>query len=285
MLNCRFLFKSLTVVLIGLFGVCVRGDSLSFAQENSRMEPTPRTVRYAQELRPMEFHVHLRGGMTPEKCVVREKKLSIRTAALENHGRGWPYDTDEKLQTLIDWCVQSNVPVGIQVNDRDWFKQISPDVRKRLDFVLADTMIMPDSEGGEPKKMWLPGNVTVDVKDEKAVQAWMDRYMRHCLQVVNEPITILANPTYLPPCLGDRTDLWTPERMDALIEAAVKNHVALEINAQTYPYAEFVKRAKRAGAKFTIGVNNFTDELRGYNRVWDIVEECGLTADDFFRLK
>lgn len=278
-------FCRLSIEFPLLFGFCFFCFA-ALGQENSRLEPTPRTIKYAQALRPMEFHVHLRGGMTPDKCVAREKKLGIRTAALENHGRGWPYDTDEKLQTLIDWCAAANVPVGIQVNDRDWFKQISPKIRQQLDFVLADTMIMPDVEGGEPKKMWLPGNVTVDVNDETAVQSWMERYMRHCLQVVNEPITILANPTYLPPCLGDRTDLWTPERMDALIQAAVKNHVALEINAQTYPAAEFVKRAKKAGAKFTIGVNNFTDELRGYDRVWDIVEQCGgLTADDFFRLE
>ena len=145
-------------------------------------------------------------------------------------------------------------------------------------------MIMPDEEGGEPKKMWLPGNVTVDVNDEAAVQAWMERYMKHCLQVVSEPITILANPTYLPPPLEHRTDLWTPERMDALINAAVKNNVALEINAETYPGPEFIKRAKKAGAKFTIGVNNFTDNIRSYDRVWDMIEQCGLTADDFLRL-
>ena len=59
---------------------------------------------------------------------------------------------------------------------------------------------------------------------------------------------------------------------------------ALEINAETYPGPEFIKRAKKAGAKFTIGVNNFTDNIRCYDRVWDMIEQCGLTADDFFRL-
>ena len=270
------------------FAVCLAVGLLSSttvqAQSPIDKEPTARTVKYAQEIRPMEFHVHVRGGMTPEKCVERQKRLGIRIGALENHGRGWPYDTDAKLLELIKWVKGAGLPVGIQVNDRDWFKQISPEVRQQLDYVLADTMIMPDEEGGEPKKMWLPGNVTVDVNDEAAVQAWMERYMKHCLQVVSEPITILANPTYLPPPLEHRTDLWTPERMDALINAAVKNNVALEINAETYPGPEFIKRAKKAGAKFTIGVNNFTDNIRSYDRVWDMIEQCGLTADDFLRL-
>ena len=269
------------------FAVCLTGGLLSStaiqAQSPTDKEPTARTVKYAQEIRPMEFHVHVRGGMTPEKCVERQKRLGIRIGALENHGRGWPFDTDAKLLELIKWVKKAGLPVGIQVNDRDWFKQISPEVRQQLDYVLADTMIMPDEEGGEPKKMWLPGNVTVDVNDEAAVQAWMERYMKHCLQVVSEPITILANPTYLPPPLEKRTDLWTPQRMDALINAAVKNNVALEINAETYPGPEFIKRAKKAGAKFTIGVNNFTDNIRSYDRVWDMIEQCGLTADDFLR--
>ena len=273
------IFLSISFLIIGLL---LRAPVE--AQNAVDKEPTARTIKYARTIRPMEFHLHVRGGMTPEKCAAREKALGIRVGALENHGRGWPYDTNEKLRELINWVKASGLPVGIQVNDRDWYKQISPELLKQLDYVLADTMIMPDEEGGEPKKMWLPGNVTVDVNDENAVQAWMERYMKHCLQVVNEPITILANPTYLPPPLENRTDLWTPERMDILINAAIKNNVALEINAEKYPSAEFIKRAKKAGAKFTIGVNNFTDDIRPYDRVWDMIEQCGLSADDFFRL-
>ena len=61
----------------------------------------------------------------------------------------------------------------------------------------------------------------------------MERYMRHNLRVLAEPITILANPTYLPPAVEGMYDqLWTDARMRKVIQAAVDNNVALEINAQ-----------------------------------------------------
>ena len=80
-----------------------------------------------------------------------------------------------------------------------------------------------------PVKLWIVDQYTIDDP-----QAWMDRYVRHNLRVLSEPITILANPTYLPPAVADKYDeLWTDERMRQVIDAAVKNHVALEINASS----------------------------------------------------
>ncbi|MBR0236712.1 MAG: hypothetical protein IJQ39_01335, partial [Thermoguttaceae bacterium] len=68
------------------FAVCLTVGLLSStavqAQSSTDKEPTARTVKYAQEIRPMEFHVHVRGGMTPEKCVERQKRLGIRIGAL-----------------------------------------------------------------------------------------------------------------------------------------------------------------------------------------------------------
>jgi hypothetical protein len=41
---------------------------------------------------------------------------------------------------------------------RDWFKQIDPALLKRLDFVLADTMIMGVTPEGKPRRLWLPAS-------------------------------------------------------------------------------------------------------------------------------
>ena len=62
----------------------------------------------------------------------------------------------------------------------------------------------------------------------------MKRYVRHNLRVLSEPITILANPTYLPNSIKDKYDqLWTDQRMRQVIQAAIDNRVALEINASS----------------------------------------------------
>ncbi len=89
----------------------------------------------------------------------------------------------------------------------------------------------------------------------------MVHYMKHNLRVLSEPITILANTTYLPPALEDKYDqLWTDTRMRQVIQAAIDNHVALEIDASSqWPHDRFIRMAKEMGAKFSFGSNNFND--------------------------
>ncbi len=75
--------------------------------------------------------------------------------------------------------------------------------------------------------------------------------------------------------------------MDKIIQCAVKNCVALEINSICqYPKAPFIKMAKEAGAKFSFGSNGHQlQELRNYDYCLEMVKECGLTASDFFSLE
>ena len=61
----------------------------------------------------------------------REKASGIRSGVLENHGREWPLCTNEILAKFIAESKKPRVdgralPVGIQVNDRDWYRQASP---------------------------------------------------------------------------------------------------------------------------------------------------------------
>ena len=137
--------------------------------------------------------------------------------------------------------------VGLQVNDRDWMQRHSPELIQRLDYVLADTMIMPmPNDDSPPVKLWLADQYTIDDPE-----AWMERYVRHNLRVLAEPITILANPTYLPAGLESQYDqLWTDERMRQVIQAAMDNHVALEINASSqWPHDRFIRHGQGDGSQ------------------------------------
>ena len=83
-----------------------------------------------------DWHIHLRGGMTAEMAAEREKASGIRSGVLENHGREWPLCTNEILAKFIVEAKKPRVdgrplPVGVQVNDRDWYRQISPENRAR----------------------------------------------------------------------------------------------------------------------------------------------------------
>ena len=117
----------------------------------------------------------------------------------------------------------------------------------------------------------------------------MDRYVDHHIEVLeNGKANILANPTLLPICLApEYYKLWTENRMDKIIQCAVKNNVAFEINSvYRYPKSPFIKMAKAAGAKFSFGSNgHLLQELKNYEYCLEMVKECGLTKDDMLFLK
>ena len=230
-----------------------------------------------------DFHIHLRGGMTLEKAAQRQAQSGINSAVLENFGREWPLADNAKLKEFIDAQSQlqpngQRVLIGIQVNDRDWFTQIDPALRKRLDFVLADTMIMGVTAEGKPRRLWLPG---VTIEDPAA---WMVEYLAHNLRILDEPISILANPTYLPPCIAQLYDqLWTEERMRQVIAKAVAKGVALEIQAGSdFPKPAFLKLAKTMGAKFSLGSNNFDDKTKDLSRWFQAITLLDLKPADLW---
>jgi len=226
----------------------------------------------------IDYHIHLRGGMTCEKAMDRQAVTGINVGVLENIGRGWPIETDLQLREFLKGTTGRPAFVGLQVNDRDWMNEHSSDLLKQLDFVLADTMIMPmPDDGGPPVKLWMPELYTIEDPE-----AWMERYVRHNLRVLAEPITILANPTYLPPPVAELYDqLWTDDRMSQVIQAAVDNHVALEINAASgLPRERFIVLAKQKGAKFTFGTNNTNDRPIDMSRCFESIRRYQLRISD-----
>lgn len=235
-----------------------------------------------------DYHIHLRGGMTAEKAVERARKTGLKSGVLENHGRDWPLSTNEILDRFVADVEKYNatlppaerVKIGIQVNDRDWFKTIDPKIYRRLDYVLADTMIMGVGADGKPQKLWL---LPKDYETDEDV--WFERYFQHCMTVVNEPIDILANVTYLPDFIADRYDeLWTDARMRTLIQAAIDADVALEVQAESaFPKPRFVKLALEMGAKLSFGSNNFDDRLKDASAWQTTIEDFDIKNENLWR--
>lgn len=232
----------------------------------------------AQGIPIIDYHIHLRGGMTAEKALERQKLTGYRCAVLRNIGRGWPIENETQLREFIESTKGSGLLIGLQVNDRDWHKQMPEELLSKIDYFLGDTMIMAD-ESGKEIRLWMTDQVKIDDPEE-----WMERYMKHNLRVLSEPITILANPTYLPACLADRYDeLWTDARMQTIIAAAVKNNVALEINGKSgLPHDRFIRLAKEMGAKFSLGSNNFDDKPIDISRCFDVIDRFGLKKEDMY---
>jgi len=99
-----------------------------------------------------------------------------------------------------------------------------------------------------------------------------------------EPIDIYVNATYLPEVIAEEYDeLWTRERMERVIDAAVANEIAIEISARLkLPSFEFIKLAKENGVKFTFGTNNLDKNLGYLEYCLQAIEECDLTPTDMW---
>jgi histidinol phosphatase-like PHP family hydrolase len=142
-----------------------------------------------------------------------------------------------------------------------------------------DALVIPDGNGNY-ERIWEQRYVLNNRS------TFMDRYMDYHIEVLeNGKSDILANPTFLPTCLApEYYKLWTEDRMDKIIQSAVKNNVAFEINSiYQYPKKPFINMAKEAGAKFSFGSNGHQlREVKNYEYCLEMVKECGLTKDDFF---
>jgi histidinol phosphatase-like PHP family hydrolase len=112
----------------------------------------------------------------------------------------------------------------------------------------------------------------------------MEMYVSRIEGVMKEPIDIYANPTFLPVPLRAQYDaLWTAQRMKRVIDAAIENDVAIEINNRyKIPSPAFIKAAKAAGAKFSFGTNNAEAEIGRLEYPIEMVKECDLRWQDIF---
>ncbi len=230
----------------------------------------------------VDFHVHLKGGLTIEDAIFNSFKVGINYGVAPNCGVGFPITDDAGIDQFIESMKGKPVFLGMQAEGREWVNMFSKEAIAKFDYVFSDSLTFTDDKGRR-MRLWMKDEVFVDDK-----QDFMDMYVRSIESVIsNEPIDIFVNPTFLPECIAEEYDeLWTEERMMKIIDAAVKHNVAIEINARyKIPSVKFIKLAKKAGCKFAMGTNNMTPELGRLEYSLDMVKECGLTWDDMFMPK
>ena len=246
---------------------------------------TPVNLLLAEECRRrgielVDWHLHIRGGMTVDAAVRRERDWVVRSSAMENHGREWEIFDNARLRDFAARARKANpgMPVGIQVNDRDWFAQIDAETRAQFDYILADTMIMGKLPSGRDNRLWM-------VKEIPDADAWMEAYFKHVMSVLGEPISIYANATYLPtPIAAEYDRLWTDDRMRAVIARCVEKNIAIEIQAESaFPRPKFLKLAKEMGAKFSFGTNNFDPGPKDLSRWLEAITWLDLGSQHLWR--
>jgi histidinol phosphatase-like PHP family hydrolase len=232
--------------------------------------------RYKLDFPVVDYHVHLYGNI--EWAVELSKKRSIKFGIVEHPGPGYKIVNDEVLKKYIDTLKNYPVYMGLQPVYPNWAKAFSKELLCQLDYILMDALTLPEKDGSW-FRIWRKDTKVVDK------EAFMKRYVDFNLQILSsEPIDIFAWPTFLPACIADDYDaLWTNERMQKIIDVAVKKDIAIELNELAkVPKIKFVKMAKKAGAKFAFGTDSRNDSAGKFEYCLQIAKQGGLTVKDMF---
>jgi len=293
--------------LIELMGGCRLGEGTFALQghdpgstvyyKNIRVKPLPenletpgtpidpvydaKLIKLAQQNFPlMDLHVHLKGGLTADQALVNARKYGFTYGFAVNCGLKMGFETNDALEEFIATYKKPTCTYfAMQAEGREWLDLFATETVKKFDYVFTDAMTWTNNSG-KRMRLW--------IKEETEVgdpQDFMEQLVGAIEKILQEPINIYVNPTYVPDEIADQYDeLWTPERMDRVINALLSNEVALEINNRyRIPSQTFIQRAKDAGVKFTFGTNNGgADDLGNLDYCIAMVEACGLQPSDMW---
>jgi hypothetical protein len=236
-----------------------------------------------REKEPMaitDLHIHLKGALTIDDAVRKSEAENIQYGIAVNCGLGFPVHTDAQIDSVLEtFKGYPQFYVAMQAEGREWVEIFSKESIAKFDYVFTDAMTFTD-EMGRRNRIWMKNETFIDDEEK-----FMDYLVNTLVKILNtEPIDIYVNSTFLPEQMADRYDhFWTNERMDKVIQAAKANNIAIEINNRyRIPSAAFIKRAKAAGVKFTVGTNNADENFSGAEYARQMISECGLTEKDFF---
>jgi hypothetical protein len=227
----------------------------------------------------VDFHIHLKGGLTLDEALEKSRHSGIRYGIAANCGLKFPITADRGIEEFVKKMAGRPAYVGMQAEGREWPQLFSKEAVAKFDYVFSDAMTIVDYRGRRAR-LWLPAEV--DIPDTQAFMELLVRTIEHIL--TSEPIDIYANPTYLPEVIAKQYDaLWTEARTRRVIDAAAAHGVAIEIsNRLRLPKPAFIKAARQAGVKFTLGTNNGDRNLGRCEYGLRMIEECGLTPEDMW---
>lgn len=231
----------------------------------------------------IDFHVHLKGGLTMDQAQLHAKENGFCYGVAANCGLKFPVTNDSTLNSYLTSIQKEPVFKAMQCEGREWVTLFSPKSVAGFDYIFTDAMTWTDTKGRR-LRLWMPAETFVDND-----QQFMDMLVGKIESIMeNEPVDIYVNPTFLPAQLAARYDeLWTKERMERVVNVLLRNQIALEINARyKIPSIAFIKKAKEAGVKFTFGTNNTkNDDLYRLEYCLKVIREAHLTQDDIFMPK
>ena len=228
----------------------------------------------------IDYHIHLKGGLTMDQACEHARESGLNYGVAANCGLKFPVTNDSTLTVYLKSIEKEPVFKAMQCEGREWVTLFTPQAVAGFDYIFTDAMTWTDNKGRR-LRLWMPEETFVDND-----QQFMEMLVGKIETIMdNEPVDIYVNPTFLPAKLAPNyNELWTNERMDKVINALLRNQVALEINCRyKIPSIAFLKKAKASGVKFTFGTNNLkNDDINRIEYGLKVIKEVNLTPEDMF---
>jgi len=242
-------------------------------------------IRLQQQNFPViDYHVHLKGGLTKEMAHAMSMNYGINYGVAPNAGEGGVgrmlandrevYEYYEEVQPLPFIC-------GVQGEGRKWTATFSQKALGIFDYLFTDAMTIMDHKNRN-SRIYRSEEVHYDgVNKEQYMEQIVDQTVKI---LTNEPADIFANPTYIPEDMqADYDKYWTDERINRVLDVMQKHQIALEINPRyKIPSLKIIRMAKERGLKFVFGTNNVDADFGKLEYCIEAIEKCGLTTDDIW---
>lgn len=247
-------------------------------------EQTDGVLRLQQQNFPViDYHVHLKGGLTKEMAHAKSMNYGINYGVAPNVGEGGVgrmLASDAEAYEYFEEVKDMPFLRGAQGEGRRWSTQFSQEALNIFDYLFTDAMTIVDK--GRICRIYRPEEVHLDGRTK---QQYMDLIVDQIVKILtNEPADIYANASFIPNDMNEEYDkYWTEERMDKVLDVLQKYDIALEISPRyKIPSMEFIRKAKARGLKFTFGTNNENADFGRCEYAIQAVNECGITADDIW---
>ncbi len=238
-------------------------------------------IRWGSQNYPMiNYHLHLKGGLTLPEVLADSRRTGVFPGIAVNCGLNFSITNDAGIYAYLRENSGQPAFVAMQAEGREWVKMFSKEAVAAFDYVFSDAMTIVD-DSGRRMRLWLTKEVPPIPDPEAFMEMLVDRTVRI---IREEPINVYVNPTYLPSVIApDYDKLWTEGRMSKVISAAAQRGIAIEINSRLrLPKPAFLKLAKAAGCKFTMGTNNPEREIGRIDYGLEMIRELNLRWDDFW---
>ena len=242
-------------------------------------------IRLQQQNFPViDYHVHLKGGLTKEMAHAMSMNYGINYGVAPNAGEGGVgrmlandqevYEYYEEVKPLPFLC-------GVQGEGRKWTATFSQEALGTFDYLFTDAMTIMDHKNRN-SRIYRSEEVHYDgVTKEEYMEQIVDQTVKI---LTNEPADIFANPTYIPEDMqADYDQYWTDERINRVLDVMKEHSIAPEINPRyMIPSLKIIRMAKERGLKFVFGTNNVDANFGKLEYCIEAIKECGITIDDLW---